>query len=161
MGEGDLHAIIALTLGATNQKQRIVEVRTGPLASQQWGKRKRGICSDGFGFFFAHNDVVVSPLQFFQEYIRCPKPADEIFRPHKRQASYNPGFWETHIPFDACRSSAPQLQRRIYNSLGVPQRVSIRLESRQSIVPNIVVSCVTNAVHRSLNKLQAVKKPNT
>src|SRR5499433_716364 len=72
MGEGDLHAIIALTLGATNQKQRTVAVRTGPLASQQWSKRKRGICSDGFGFFFAHDDVVVSPLQFFQEYIGVP-----------------------------------------------------------------------------------------
>src|SRR5215831_14847501 len=94
MGEGDLHAIIALTLGATNQKQRTVAVRTGPLASQQWGKRKRGICSDGFGFFFAHDDVVVSPL--FPGVHRCPKPAAEIFRPCRKKV-YSQG-WQNTIP---------------------------------------------------------------
>src|SRR5215813_13755365 len=83
MGEGDLHAIIVLTLGATNQKQRIVALRTGPLVSQQWRKRKRGICSDGFGFFFAYDDVVVSPLQFFQEYIGVPSQQLKSFAPIK------------------------------------------------------------------------------
>src|SRR5262249_60561221 len=70
--KGQLTASSALTPGGTRQKQQIVAVRIRPLASQQWSKRKRGICSDGFGFFFAHDDVVVRPLQFFQEYIGVP-----------------------------------------------------------------------------------------